>query len=216
MSISPLALFTNRLTYVHSSLTVPWGISHHSFTDGKLRLKDVSPATYITYMSVATVFCSQPCVVFSGPELFRLIGPAIQDTAGMSSGHTSSPGPRLESTAPRCLRQPSLCFQAPLTASPFTGPVSSCPAGGVASKGGGPSGRAPAPGGWSRPPRLHLAGEAEELLSGGRGQVSVCHVFRKELIFWKPFLGTRTREAFDKHCLIQSLQRVDMRIVPVL
>lgn len=120
MSILPLALFTNRLIYVHScliyvhsNLMVSEGISPHSFTDGKLRLEDISPAAYIMEMSATTVFCSQLCLVFSGPELFWLIGPAIQDTAGMSpclpppQAHVSS-NPQLHTASAI-----PLCFQAP-------------------------------------------------------------------------------------------------------
>lgn len=161
------------------------------------------------------MFCSQPCLVFSGPELFWLIDPAIQDTAGCPPGLHIPPGPRLlPSTAPHCLAPALSAFRPTLTSSPFTGPVSSCPAGGMASSGGGSSGCTQAPGGWSHPPRLHLTGEAEELLFGGWGQVSGCHVFRKELIFWKPFLCTRTVGGIC-HALSQSLQRVDMSIVPL-
>lgn len=90
-------------------------------------------------------------------------------------------------------RQPPPRFRPPLTSPPpSSGPVSSCPAGGVACPRGSSSGCTQVPGGWSGPPRLHLAGEAEELCCGGWGQLSGCHVFRKQLIFWESSGCTRT------------------------
>lgn len=208
MSILPLALFTNRLIYVHScliyvhsNLMVSEGISPHSFTDGKLRLEDISPAAYIMEMSATTVFCSQLCLVFSGQSSSGSLAlPSRTQLECPPACHP--PRPTSPQTHSSTLPPPSLsAFRPPLTSSPFTGPVSSCPAGGMAASGGGSSGCTQIPGGWSHPPRLHLTGEAEELLCGGRGQVSGCHVFRQELIFRKPFLCTRTREAFDIRCL---------------
>lgn len=125
---------------------------------------------------VTTVCCSQPCLFSLGQSSPRVIDLAVLDLDTKSLVGTSQdccPSPNQGTWACSvwsCGLLPSVLF--PISGHPLIwascvlGPVSPCPAGGLASPRGCSSECTQTPGGQPYPSRLHLTGKAEELLCG--------------------------------------------------
>lgn len=153
----------------------------------------MSPHSLHGLIDTATTVCSsQSCLFISGPKLTRVTDLAILDTdtesfVGTSQDRCPSPNQSCYYTTQgtwacnvwSCgLLQPApfpILGHPLIWASCVLGPVSSCPAGGLASPRGSSSECTQTPGGQPYPSRLHFTGRVEELLCGpGAGFWLLC------------------------------------------
>lgn len=163
----------------------------------------MSPHSLHGLIDTATTVCSsQSCLFISGPKLTRVTDLAILDTdtesfVGTSQDRCPSPNQSCYYTTQgtwacnvwSCgLLQPApfpILGHPLIWASCVLGPVSSCPAGGLASPRGSSSECTQTPGGQPYPSRLHLTGRVEELLCGpGAGFWLLC--CQRSPVFGKP------------------------------